>query len=64
VIGEIPFDPVVTRSMISEQTVLEYSEGIVSKEIEKIWMRIQCLIGYQPEERRYSSEEMTAIPIS
>ncbi len=64
VIGEIPFDPVVTRAMISERTVLEYSPSIVGREIENIWIRVQHLMNLQREERRDFSEEMAEIPIS
>ena len=64
VIGEIPFDPVVTRAMIAERTVLEYSPSMVGREIENIWMRIQCLMNLQNEERRDFSEEIAEIPIS
>jgi len=64
VIGEIPFDLVVTRAMISERTVLEYSQSMVGREIENIWMRIQCLMNLQTDERRDFSEEIAEIPIS
>jgi hypothetical protein len=64
VIGEIPFDPIVTRAMICESTAVEFSNGIVSNEIKKIWMRLQCLLSYLRDENRDFSEEMTAIPVS
>jgi MinD superfamily P-loop ATPase len=64
VIGEILFDPVVTRAMISERTVLEYSPSLVGREIENIWIRVQHLMNLQREERRDFSEEMAEIPIS
>jgi MinD superfamily P-loop ATPase len=64
VIGKIPFDPVVTRAMIAERTVLEYSPSMVGREIENIWMRIQCLMNLQREEKRDFSEETAEIPIS
>ena len=50
--------------MISESTVMEYSGGTVSKEIEKIWSQIERLVKIQPEERLDFSEETAAIPIS
>ena len=64
VIGEIPFDPAVTRAMIAERTVLEYSKSMVGSEIENIWMRIQCLMNLPSDERQDFSEEITSIPIS
>lgn len=64
VIGEIPFDPIVTRAMIFESTIVEYSSGIVSNEIKKIWLRVQCLLDSARDERRDFSEEMTTIPVS
>lgn len=41
VISEIPFDPAVTKAMIKGQTVIEYSSGSVSLEMEKIWKYIR-----------------------
>jgi MinD superfamily P-loop ATPase len=41
VTGEISFDPVVTKAMVSGKPMLEYSpESKVSKEIENAWARI------------------------
>lgn len=64
VVGEILFDPNVTRAMILERTVVEYGSGIVSNEIKKIWLRVQCLLNSARDERRDFSEEMTTIPVS
>lgn len=50
VIGEIPFDPVVTKAMIKGQTVIEYSSGSVSLEIEKIWKYLRKVWNYQGEQ--------------
>jgi MinD superfamily P-loop ATPase len=46
VIGEIPFDPVVTKAMVMESTVVEYSGGIVAQEIKKMWTKFERLLGY------------------
>ena len=46
VIGKVPFDPVVTKAMVMESTVVEYTGGIVAQEIKKMWARFQRLIGY------------------
>jgi MinD superfamily P-loop ATPase len=64
VVGEIPFDPNVTRAMILERTAVEYGSGIVSNEIKKIWLRVQCLLNSARDERPDFSEEMTTIPVS
>ncbi len=46
VIGKVPFDPVVTKAMVMESTVVEYTGGIVAQEIKKMWARFQRLIDY------------------
>ena len=46
VIGKVPFDPVVTKAMVMESTVVEYTGGIVAQEIKKMWARFQRLIAY------------------
>jgi MinD superfamily P-loop ATPase len=46
VIGEIPFDPIVTKAMVYESTVVEYTSGRVSTEIQKMWMRLERSLGY------------------
>jgi hypothetical protein len=46
VIGEIPFDPIVTKAMVYESTVVEYTSGRVSNEIKKMWMRLERSLGY------------------
>lgn len=46
VIGEIPFDPVVTKAMVRESTVVEYSGGIVAREIKKMWDRFEQALGF------------------
>ena len=45
-VGRIPYDTVVTKAMVQGKTVVEYSSGVVAKEIEKLWRQI----GYQLEE--------------
>jgi MinD superfamily P-loop ATPase len=40
VIGKLPFDPAVTRAMVAEKTVLEYSSGAISQEIRNLWNRL------------------------
>jgi MinD superfamily P-loop ATPase len=45
-IGEIPFDPIVTKAMVLESTVVEYTGGIVTKEIKKMWTKLERVLGY------------------
>jgi len=41
VVGKIPFNPVVTESMVKEMTIMEYApKSDVAKEIEKMWIKI------------------------
>jgi MinD superfamily P-loop ATPase len=41
VVGKVPFDAIVTKAMVSEKTVIEYSpESIVSKSIDEMWKYI------------------------
>ncbi|MFW6048840.1 MAG: ATP-binding protein [Candidatus Bipolaricaulota bacterium] len=41
VVGKIPYDSVVTEAMVHEQSVVEYSSGTVSLEIESIWKKVK-----------------------
>jgi MinD superfamily P-loop ATPase len=56
VIGEIPFDPIVTKAMVYESTVVEYTGGKVSNEIQKMWMRLERSLGYPLDQDRLSKE--------
>jgi MinD superfamily P-loop ATPase len=40
-IGKISFDPIVTRAMVAGKSVVEFSNGKVSKEIEKMWEKVK-----------------------
>ncbi len=40
VVGKVPFDKVVTKAMVKGLSVVEYSDGTVSREIKKIWEEI------------------------
>jgi len=59
VIGEIPFDPIVTKAMVYESTVVEYTSGRVSNEIKKMWMRLERSLGYPLDGNRSTIEERT-----
>lgn len=40
VVGKVPFDKVVTEAMVKGLSVVEYSDGTVSKKIKEIWEEI------------------------
>jgi MinD superfamily P-loop ATPase len=43
-LGRIPFDTVVTKAMVNGKAVVEYSEnGEVSKEMKRIWTRVDAI---------------------
>jgi MinD superfamily P-loop ATPase len=60
VIGEIPFDPIVTKAMVLESTVIEYTGGIVANEIKKMWTKLERLLGYPLNQRGIPSQEPRA----
>ncbi|MBM4332519.1 MAG: hypothetical protein FJ117_15100 [Deltaproteobacteria bacterium] len=62
VIGEIPFDPIVTKAMVYASTVVEYSGGKVSNEIKKMWMRLERSLGFPLDGIRSISDEKTLNP--
>ncbi len=62
VIGEIPFDPIVTKAMIFESTVIEYTGGMVSSEIKKMWMRLEHSLGFPLNGSRSIIKERTLNP--
>lgn len=41
VVGKIPYDTVMTQSMIHEKTIIEYSKDNLSSEIRKMWSNIE-----------------------
>ena len=41
IVGNIPYDPVVTEAMVAGIPVVEFSEGMVSKAIRDMWDRIR-----------------------
>jgi MinD superfamily P-loop ATPase len=45
-VGKVPYDTVVTKAMVQGKTVVEYSSGLVAREIERLWR----YIGYALEE--------------
>jgi len=45
VVGEIPYDPVVTRAMVEGQTVTEYDSGVVTEIVKNMWTRVEAGLG-------------------
>ncbi|MFC2062496.1 ATP-binding protein [Chloroflexota bacterium] len=43
--GRIPFDNVVTKSIVQGVPVVEYSDGKVTCEIEKMWRTLSAMLG-------------------
>ena len=41
IVGEIPYDITITRAMVNEQSIIEYSNGQLSKSIQKMWEEIR-----------------------
>jgi len=40
VVGKLPYDSIVTEAMIHEETVIEFSNGILSKRVKEMWEKI------------------------
>jgi MinD superfamily P-loop ATPase len=45
IVGRIPYDRVVTDAQVSKLTVIEHSDGAVSKEIRKMWERVARMLS-------------------
>lgn len=41
VVGKLPYNNITTEAMIQRKTVIEYSNGSFSQEIEKMWKRVK-----------------------
>jgi len=41
VVGKIPYDPRVTKAMVNKKSIIEYPCGEVTKEIKKIWNKVE-----------------------
>ena len=44
-LGMIPYDPIVSKALVERRIIVEYSNGRVSDEIEKIWLSLAELLG-------------------
>jgi MinD superfamily P-loop ATPase len=51
VVGKIPFDEVVTKSMVQGITITEYEENSVSKEIKNMWQGLSELLSTEDSKR-------------
>jgi len=44
-VGEIPYDPIVTKAMVAGKTVVEFDAGPAATEIKKLWKKVApCLL--------------------
>ena len=41
IVGKIPYDIIITRAMVNEKSVIEYSDGHLSKCIENMWGNVK-----------------------
>jgi MinD superfamily P-loop ATPase len=41
VVGKLPYDTMITKAMIHEQSVIEFSDGVLSHRIREMWNKIQ-----------------------
>ena len=39
-VGKIPYDTIVTDAMVQAKTIIEFSDGVISKEINRMWEKI------------------------
>lgn len=51
VVGKIPFDEVVTKSMVQGITITEYEENSVSKQIKNMWQELSELLSTEDLKR-------------
>jgi MinD superfamily P-loop ATPase len=40
IVGKLPYDTTITQAMIHEQSVIEFSDGVISREIREMWGKI------------------------
>lgn len=43
-VGKIPYDTVVTEAMVQAKTIIEFSDGVIAKEIRNVWEEIKSSI--------------------
>ncbi|RJP64983.1 MAG: (4Fe-4S)-binding protein [Candidatus Abyssobacteria bacterium SURF_17] len=56
VVGRIPYDRAVTDAQIRQTSVVEYSDGLISKEIVRMWEHIAHLLGLRASQAAHIVE--------
>ncbi len=46
IVGKLPYDTEITKAMIHEQSIIEFSDGALSHEIHEMWQNIQGILRY------------------
>ena len=44
-LGMVPYDPIVSKALVEKKIIVEYSNGTVSDEVEKIWLALAEMLG-------------------
>ena len=44
IVGKIPYDTIITEAMVNEKTIIEFSDGVLSERIIKMWNEIQKIL--------------------
>ncbi len=44
-LGMVPYDPIVSMALVEKRIIVEYSNGTVSDEVEKIWLALAEMLG-------------------
>jgi len=44
-LGKVPYDPIVSKALVEKKIIVEYCNGNVSDEIEKIWLALAEMLG-------------------
>ena len=44
-LGMVPYDPIVSKALVKKKIIVEYSNGTVSDEVEKIWLALAEMLG-------------------
>jgi MinD superfamily P-loop ATPase len=44
VVGKLPYDITITRAMIQQKNVIEFSDGTLSREIKDMWKKVQRML--------------------
>jgi len=44
-LGMVPYDPIVSKALVEKKIIVEYGNGSVSDEIEKIWLALAEMLG-------------------